>query len=170
MARNHIVLVGSMGSGKTTTGTRLAEALSRPFVDSDAQIEAAYGSTGRELAERFGVAWLHEAEAAAFSDALESPDPAVIAAAASIADRPELVAALESEDLFTVLLEADVEVQAQRAGKGHHRRPVDWTDMEDRTAQRRARLAEVVDLEISTTSMDPDAVVTTVLAAFAERR
>lgn len=170
MARNHIVLVGSMGSGKTTTGTRLAEALDRPFVDSDTQIEAAHGSTGRELAERIGVPWLHEAEASAFSEAIESPDPAVIAAAASIADRPDLVAALGSADLFTVLLEADGDVQAQRAETGRHRRPVDWTDMEDRTAQRRARLAEVADIEVSTTSMDPESVVARVLAVFAERR
>jgi shikimate kinase len=170
MARNHIVLVGSMGSGKTTTGTRLAEALNRPFVDSDAQIEATYGATGRELAERRGVPWLHEAEAAAFRKALESPDPVVIAAAASIADRPELVEALRSDDLFTVLLEADLGVQAQRAEAGDHRRPVDWSDMNDRTPRRRARLAEVVDIEVSTTSMDPDSVVADVVAAFAERR
>ena len=170
MTTSHIVLVGAMGSGKTTTGTRLAEALNRTFIDSDVQIEAAYGATGRELAERMGVAWLHEAEAAAFSEALESPEPAVIAAAASVADRPELVAALASDDLFKVLLEADLDVQAQRAGTGHHRRPVDWGDMQGETARRRARLAEVSDMEISTTSMDPDSVVADVLAAFAERR
>lgn len=170
MARNHIVLVGSMGSGKTTTGTRLAAALNRPFVDSDAQIEAAHGATGRELAERLGVPWLHEAEASAFSAALESPGPAVIAAAASVADRSELVAALASEDLFTVLLDADRDVKAQRAETSQHRRPVDWSDMEGRTERRRARLAEVADIEICTSSMDPYSVVAHVLAALTERR
>lgn len=170
MTRNHIVLVGAMGSGKTTTGNRLAAALSRPFVDSDVQIEVAYGATGRELAGRLGVAWLHEAEAAAFSRALESTKPAIIAAAASIADRRDLLAVLESNDLFVVLLEAELDVLASRTDTGDHRRPVDWRDMSDRLEQRRLHLATVADVMISTTSVDPDSVVADVLAVFADRR
>jgi len=170
MARNHIVLTGAMGSGKTTSGTRLAQALGRPFFDSDAQIETTHGTTGRELAERNGVLWLHDAEAAAFSNALESDDPAVIAAAASIADRPDLIAALESDDLFVVLLDTDLDVLAQRAETGSHRRPVDWSDMTQRIGLRRERFASVADVVISTTLANAGSVVADVLAAFAERR
>ena len=36
-----IVLVGIMGSGKDLAGRRLAERLGLPFVDADAEIEAA---------------------------------------------------------------------------------------------------------------------------------
>lgn len=170
MTGNHIVLVGAMGSGKTTAGTRLAEAMSRPFIDSDAQIEKMYGATGRELAEGMGVPWLHEAEAAAFRTALASTDPAVIAAAASIGDRPKLVAILESSDLFVVLLEAEPDLLADRTEAGNHRRAVDWSDMFQRMGRRRARLVTVADFVISTTVEDPDSVVAHVLAAFAERR
>ena len=35
-----VVLTGYMGSGKSTLGPRLAERLGRPFLDSDAEIEA----------------------------------------------------------------------------------------------------------------------------------
>ena len=35
----HVVLVGLMGSGKTTAGRALAKALELPFSDSDALIE-----------------------------------------------------------------------------------------------------------------------------------
>ena len=170
MARRHIVLVGAMGSGKTTTGTQLAAALGRSFVDSDEQIEATYGATGRELAESMGVAWLHDAEAAAFSDALDSTEPAVVAAAASIADRAELVAVLESDDLFVVLLETEARFLADRTNPDDHRRPVDWSDMAHQMGQRRARLAGVADVVISTTAVDVDAVVAQVLAAYASRR
>ncbi len=38
-----IVLVGFMGSGKTTVGRRLAQRLNLPFVDLDDRIEAAEG-------------------------------------------------------------------------------------------------------------------------------
>ncbi len=170
MAKDHIVLVGAMGSGKTTVGARLAEALSRPFVDSDDQIEGTYGATGRELAERRGVAWLHEAEASAFRKALDSADPTVIAAAASIADQPELVAMLHSNGLFVVLLEAEPDVLARRAETANHRRRVDWDDMSKRSGRRRARLATVADVVMSTTSLDPYSVVADVLDLLATRQ
>ncbi len=38
-----LVLVGMMGAGKTSVGRRLANYLSRPFIDSDMEIEAAAG-------------------------------------------------------------------------------------------------------------------------------
>ena len=38
-----IVLVGPMGVGKTTIGKKLAKAMERPFVDSDAVITANFG-------------------------------------------------------------------------------------------------------------------------------
>jgi shikimate kinase len=170
MVGNHIVLVGAMGSGKTTIGTRLAEALGRHFVDSDAQIEEAHGgATGRELAGRKGVAWLHEAEASALGKALESTEPAIIAAAASIGDRPDLVAMLGATDLLVVLLEAEPDVLANRTETGDHRRPVDWNDMTQLLRQRRERLAAAADVVISTTSENPDSVVTRVLAEIAKR-
>jgi shikimate kinase len=48
----NLVLVGLMGSGKSTVGEILAEQLNRPFVDTDARIGAA---TGRSIAELFQV-------------------------------------------------------------------------------------------------------------------
>ena len=41
--RDHVVLVGPMGSGKSTLGRALAARLARPFVDVDARIEADAG-------------------------------------------------------------------------------------------------------------------------------
>ena len=38
-----ILLVGLMGSGKTSVGKRLARKLSLPFVDGDSEIEKAAG-------------------------------------------------------------------------------------------------------------------------------
>ena len=41
----HLVLVGLPGSGKSTVGPLLAEALGAPFLDLDAEIERRYGLT-----------------------------------------------------------------------------------------------------------------------------
>lgn len=52
----HTILVGPPGAGKTTVGRLLAEALSRPFLDFDAEIERRTGQTVGELFEERGEA------------------------------------------------------------------------------------------------------------------
>ena len=49
-----IVLVGMMGSGKSSIGRRLAARLAIPFVDADGEIEAAAGMTIPEIFDRHG--------------------------------------------------------------------------------------------------------------------
>ena len=51
-----IVLVGLMGVGKSAVGRRLAKRFDLPFVDADAEIEAAAGSTIEEFFEQHGEA------------------------------------------------------------------------------------------------------------------
>lgn len=57
-----IVLIGLMGAGKTTVGRRLAQRLSLPFVDADAEIEAAAGMTVADIFERFGEGHFRDGE------------------------------------------------------------------------------------------------------------
>ena len=57
-----IVLVGLMGAGKSTVGRRLAVRLGLPFVDADAEIEAAAGMTIAEIFERFGESYFRDGE------------------------------------------------------------------------------------------------------------
>lgn len=53
MAKN-IVLIGFMGSGKTTVGLRLAERLKRTFVDMDHEIETLIGMSVAEIFRHYG--------------------------------------------------------------------------------------------------------------------
>ncbi len=57
-----IVLVGLMGAGKSTVGRRLAQRLHLPFVDADAEIEAAAGMTITEIFDRFGEGYFRDGE------------------------------------------------------------------------------------------------------------
>src|ERR671911_539129 len=91
---SHVVLVGGMAVGKTTVGWRVAVSLRRPLRDSDIDLEAARGTSGRELAERDGTAALHRWEADHLLRALASPEPQVVAAAASVVDDDRCLHAL----------------------------------------------------------------------------
>ena len=78
------MLIGMMGSGKTTVGRSLAAALGRPLVDSDAQVEARTGRTVREIFESDGEAAYRVLEREALVDALGEAEPSVVAAAGGV--------------------------------------------------------------------------------------
>lgn len=68
-----IVLVGLMGAGKTSIGRRLAQQLKLPFVDADAEIEAAAGSSIEEIFERHGEAAFRDGERRVIARLLDRP-------------------------------------------------------------------------------------------------
>lgn len=57
-----VVLVGLMGAGKSTVGTRLAALLRTGFVDSDAAIEHAAQRSVGEIFEQFGEPYFRDGE------------------------------------------------------------------------------------------------------------
>jgi shikimate kinase len=76
----HLVLVGMMGAGKTTVGRACAEALDRPFVDTDELVTLnAGGLSVPELFELEGEAGFRVREKQAVADACASPVPVVLA-------------------------------------------------------------------------------------------
>jgi len=52
--KNNIILIGFMGSGKSSIGVRLARRLKRTFVDTDREIEKMTGMSVAELFRRHG--------------------------------------------------------------------------------------------------------------------
>ena len=75
----HLVLVGLMGTGKTTVGQALRRAARPAFVDTDELVVATTGMTVAEIFERDGEARFRELERDAVADACASPAPLVIA-------------------------------------------------------------------------------------------
>lgn len=64
MVQMDVILTGFMGVGKSTVGRLLAERLNRPFIDTDAAIEAADGRTIAEIFEQDGEPAFREREIA----------------------------------------------------------------------------------------------------------
>jgi shikimate kinase len=111
-APGHIVLMGLMGSGKTSVGSRLAALLKRPFVDNDDALFRRTGRAARDIAAADGLAALHHAEADALAAALADPAPSVVGAAAAAVLEPAGRAALSGS--FVVYLRARPDVLEAR--------------------------------------------------------
>jgi shikimate kinase len=117
----HIVLVGLMGSGKTTVGTLVAARLGWPLLDSDADIAAREARTVREIRDSLGTRAMHDLEAAHLRDALAEPEPSVVCAAASIIDDPGCRDFLRGSSAVVVWLTATPATGAARFDDQVHR-------------------------------------------------
>jgi shikimate kinase len=121
MGDGHVVLVGMMGSGKTTTGRHLAKVLGRSFVDAD---EAFVGRFGRTVAEVFatdGEPGFRALESELLAALLDVTDPLVIAAGGGVVVTEGNRALLARPDVHVVYLEASPGFLASRARARAHR-------------------------------------------------
>lgn len=114
------MLVGMMGSGKSSVGRRVAEALDRPLLDTDTLVEERTGRSVRQLFEDGGEAGFRRAETEAVAVAAGWPEPAVIAAAGGAVLAPANREAL-SEAGTVVWLSATVATLLGRVRTGGHR-------------------------------------------------
>ena len=91
--RKTVVMVGMMGAGKTAVGTAVARLLGVPFLDSDAEIEAAANRSVAEIFERDGEPFFREKEAQVISRLLAS-EPGILSTGGGAWLRPENRAAI----------------------------------------------------------------------------
>lgn len=114
-----IVLVGLMGSGKSTVGRRLAKRLGLPFVDSDTEIEEAAGATTAELFERYGENDFRDGERRLVARLMDGTVRVIATGGGAFVD-PH-TRRLLNERAITVWLDAPVEVLAERTGRSDSR-------------------------------------------------
>lgn len=123
MVDRKVVLVGMMGSGKSSAGRRLAKLLNTEFVDLDQNIEARSGRSIRDIFASGGEAEFRDLEQEELRRVLDEPGSAVIAAGGGIVVRAtarDLLA--RAKDV--IWLRADVDVLAERVSRGRGHRPL----------------------------------------------
>lgn len=114
-----IALVGLMGSGKSSVGRRLADALGMPFKDGDDEVERAAGMTVPEIFELYGEQPFREAERRVIARLLSGP-PHILATGGGAFINAE-TRALMKEKATIVWLKADIDVLARRVARKDNR-------------------------------------------------
>lgn len=129
-----IVLVGMMGSGKSSVGRRLGARLGLPFVDADAEIEMAAGMTIPEIFAQRGESEFRDGERRVISRILTTRSPLVLATGGGAfmnSETREKIARLG----ISVWLKAEPEVLMRRVRKRANR-PLLQTADPDATMRR----------------------------------
>lgn len=165
-----VVLVGLMGSGKSTVGALLAERTGRVFVDVDIDIAQETGKTVRELWEAGGEAAYRKLESEAVLRVLAGDVPSVLAAPGGVVLDPAVRAALAGN--FVVWLRTRPTTLAGRVHAGDHR-PL----LGDRPAETLAVMADersdlyrrVATATIDTDDRAPDAVADVAVGLLADQ-
>jgi shikimate kinase len=126
LGKRLIVLVGMMGAGKSTIGRRLASRLNLPFVDADAEIEAAAGMTIPEIFELHGEPHFRDGEARVIARLLDS-GPAVLATGGGSFMREETRRRI-GEKAVSIWLKADPDIIMRRVKRRADRPLLQTTD------------------------------------------
>jgi shikimate kinase len=152
-----VLLIGMMGSGKSSVGRALAERTGWPFVDNDELVQRATGRTARELVADGGEPALRAAESAALGEGVRIEPPVIVATAAGTILDPDDRRLLDDSGL-AVWLRAPINVLVGRATGAEHRPwletdPAGW--MATALAAREPLYASIADLEIDTSRVAP---------------
>ena len=163
----HVLLVGMMGAGKTTTGQLVARRLGWGYRDSDDDVEAQTGLSVPELFARQGEEAFRRAEADVLTRACAGPTPVVIAVAGGAVLRAEN-RRIMARSGTVVWLRARPATLAARVGDGAGR-PLLGHDpaaaMVRLSEDRGPFYAEVADLVIDVDDLEPAEVAERIVAA-----
>jgi shikimate kinase len=159
-----VLLLGLMGSGKSTVGEVLASSLGWPYVDNDDLVLESAGLTKASLVDKHGAAGLRAAEAQALRLALSRPGPFVAGVAAGVVLDSDDAAPLQDppEDVVLVWLRADIDTLAERLRRDPADRPWLTGDLEEAlramAAAREPALGRFADVVVDVDDLDPPAV------------
>jgi shikimate kinase len=134
--KQHLVLIGLMGSGKSSVGRRLATLTGLPYVDTDWLIEAQMRKSITEIFTQFGEARFRELEHEMIGKALSDCMPNVISTGGGAVINPANRELLWQHG-WVVYLQADAELMWERTSRDQNRPLL-------QTQNPRARIAELL--------------------------
>jgi shikimate kinase len=148
----NIILIGFMGAGKSVVGRSLANAMSRPFFDTDTMVEETVGVSIEDMFATVGEEAFREVETRTIQD-LADLKGVVIATGGGALKNPENVKILKHES-FVIYLYAKPEILFERI-KGETGRPIadkmaTFDDMRIVLAEREPLYRKIADFTVDT--------------------
>ncbi|SDC79208.1 shikimate kinase [Paenibacillus sp. UNCCL117] len=150
MTKRNLVLIGMMGTGKSTVGHELARRLGLAFVDSDAAVEAEQGMTIKEMFAALGEAAFRTAETAALTAILAREGQVVATGGGAVLAEANRTAMKDGG--FVVALAAGAETIIRRVSEDRNR-PLLQGDVGERVRaimESRRHAYDFADLRIDT--------------------
>ena len=134
MTPRRVLLIGMMGSGKTSVGRALSERTGWPYHDNDDVLADQMGMPTDELARQQGEQALRDAESRALQALLAMDPPLVAGVAAGVVEVPSDRERLAGPGAFVVYLHTPIDVLVERVGSGEGR---PWLQPDPEAALRR---------------------------------
>ena len=147
-----VLLIGMMGSGKSTIGRLLSEATGWPYLDNDDLVRASHGATARQILAQRGEAAMRAAESEALARGVREPAPSLIGVAAGTILEPANRSLLRAGGVVAWLRADAAAIESRAIGADH--RP--WLDtggstwIRDTVTERDPLYASVADCVIDT--------------------
>ncbi len=159
------VLVGPPGAGKTTVGRLVAEAVGRPFRDTDADIEARAGKPIPEIFVDDGEPHFRALERAAVAEALEGFD-GVLALGGGAVMSEEVRAALRGHHVVFLSVELSAAISREGISVGRPLLAINpRATLKYLLEQRRPLYQEVAAVTVATDTITPEEAAARVLAS-----
>ena len=164
-----VVLVGFMGTGKTTVGKMLARRLDKSFVDIDSLIEEKLGMTISQIFDRYGEPYFRKIEKEMIGDISKRNNLVVAAGGGAVLDDAK-VANLKMMGRL-IHLSAEPEVILKRTGNEHHRPLLETDDRGEeivRLLEQRRPYYATADDEIDTSDLEVGDIVERIITCLRE--
>lgn len=166
MGKNrNIVLIGMMGSGKTTVGQALSAKLGWTYVDTDSEIVRSQGMSISDMFAKQGEEAFRRAESEAIGKVLKGSEQVIATGGGAVLLEQNRLAMKENG--FVVALAASVETIIERV-RGDQNRPLLQGNLEERVnhiVESRKHAYDFADLKVDTNGLPVDRIVDAIYSA-----
>lgn len=154
----NIVLIGFMGTGKTTTGKTLSQYLKMPFADIDCEIEKRIGMSIQEVFEKYGEPFFRNLEKQVVEELSKLHNMIIVCGGGIVLNKENIINLRKNGVL--ILLRADAKTILDRV-KGDDSRPILKNNMsedgiKDLLTKRNKYYVEAADITIDTDHKAPE--------------
>lgn len=165
----NIVLIGFMGTGKSSVGRLLARRLKRPFIDTDKKIEVECGMSIPEIFENHGEVFFRTKEKSVVAKVSRYTN-AVISTGGGVVLAAENISRLRTNGVI-ITLSASADAILERTARRNNRPLLNQPDRKqaiEKLLKERSSLYGAGDFIIDTTNNTPQEIVDTIVTFLRE--